>query len=302
MPLPAWTPDLESLDLLLSVAELGSVGKAAHAHGISQPAASAKLHRLERRVDLALLTRTAAGSTLTPIGQAFAAWARDVVAAAGTLSSNVTSLRASQSAKLRIAASLTNAEYLMPRWLLVLRRQNPSLDVSAVVANSHDVCDRVRSGAADLGFVEMPAVPADLSHTHIGTDTLMVVAAPDYPAARAARPLTPTDLLDQPLLLREVGSGTRDTFLEALADALGRDAVEPEHAVELGSTSTILATARAGGGLGVLSARAATTDIEHGSLVEVPVTGLTAARPLSAVWMGATPSPSAALLIGVATG
>ncbi|GAB2463620.1 hypothetical protein GCM10027265_11160 [Jatrophihabitans fulvus] len=246
------------------------------------------------------MTRTAAGSTLTPIGQAFAAWARDVVAAAGTLSGNVTSLRVSQSAKLRIAASLTNAEYLMPRWLLVLRRENPSLDVSAVVANSHDVCDRVRSGAADLGFVEMPAVPADLSHADIGADTLTVVAAPDYPAARASRPLTPTDLLEQPLLLREIGSGTRDTFLAALATALGRDTVAPAHAVELGSTSTILATARAGGGLGVLSARAAGTDIEHGNLVEVPVAGLAAARPLSAVWMGATPSPSAALLIEVA--
>ena len=88
----------------------------------------------------------------------------------------------------------------------------------------------------------------------------------------------------------------------ALAAALGRDTVEPPHAVELGSTSTILATARAGGGLGVLSARAATTDLEHGSLVEVPVTGLSAARPLSAVWMGASPSPSAALLIDVARG
>ncbi|SHH32557.1 DNA-binding transcriptional regulator, LysR family [Jatrophihabitans endophyticus] len=300
MPLPAWTPDLESLDLLLSVAELGSVGKAAHAHGISQPAASAKLHRLERRVDLALLVRTPGGSTLTPIGQTFAAWARDVVGAAGALGVNVTSLRTSQSAKLRIAASLTNAEYLMPRWLLLLRRDNPALDVSAVVANSHDVCDRVRSGQADLGFVEMPAVPADLSHTPIGADELVVVAAPDYPAARSERPLAPTDLLTLPLLLREHGSGTRDTFLAALAVALGREAVEPEHAVELGSTSTILATARAGGGLGVLSARAARTDLRNGTLVAVTVTGLTAARPLNAVWMGASPSPAAALLVELA--
>jgi DNA-binding transcriptional LysR family regulator len=301
VPLPGWTPDLDALDLLLSVGELGSVGKAAHAHGISQPAASAKLSRLERQVGLALLTRTTTGSTLTPVGQTFATWARDVVDAAGALAANVTALRTSRSAKLRIAASLTNAEYLMPRWLLLLRRENPALEVSAVVANSHDVCDRVRSGRADLGFVEMPAVPADLAHTEIGTDELMLVAAPDYPAARARRALRPADLLDRPLLLREPGSGTRDTFLEALAAALGADGpVDLPHAVELGSTSTILATARAGGGIGVLSRRAAGADLDNGTLAEVRVAGLRTDRPLNAVWMGSTPSPSAAQLIDVA--
>jgi DNA-binding transcriptional LysR family regulator len=68
--LPTWTPDLPALDLLLSVAELGSVGKAAAAHGISQPSASARLSRLERQLGVAVLVRGSHGSTLSPAGQA----------------------------------------------------------------------------------------------------------------------------------------------------------------------------------------------------------------------------------------
>ena len=65
-------------------------------------------------------------------------------------------LRADRSARLRVAASLTVAEYLMPRWLLLLRRAHPDLETAVEVVNSHAVLDHVRSGAVDVGFVESP--------------------------------------------------------------------------------------------------------------------------------------------------
>ncbi len=298
MPLPSWTPDLASLDLLLSVAELGSVGKAAAAHGITQPAASTRLDRLERRTGLALLNRTPSGSTLTPTGAAFVAWAREVVLAADALTGNVEALRETRSARLRVAASLTVAEYLLPGWLLTLRRQDPALEVTALVANSHDVADRVRAGSADLGFVESPAAPDGLSSRRVGVDRLVLVAAPAYPAA-SRRTTSPADLDDAAVLLREEGSGTRETFVGALATALGR-APGLRHAVELGSTATILATARAGGGIGVISERAARADVAAGSLVEIVVDGFTPQRPLTAVWAGRTATPAARVLVELA--
>lgn len=297
--LAPWTPDLAALDLLLSVSELGSVGRAAAAHQISQPSASARLGRLERQLGVALLVRSPRGSSLTPAGEAVVAWARDVVDAAHILTHGVQTLRADQGARLRVAASLTVAEYLMPPWLLALRRSSPELDVAATVANSHEVCERVRSGAADLGFVEMPDVPSGLSVEVVGTDRLALIVAADYPlAARAVSGVSARDLCYLPLLLRESGSGTRDTFLHALAAALSLsgDPVLP-HAIELGSTTTILATARAGGGVGVLSARAAAADLAAGTLVEIAVPELNLERPLRAVWLGRRPTNLAHELI-----
>ncbi len=286
-PLPAWSPDLAALDLLLSVAELGSVGQAAAAHNISQPSASARLARLERRLGVPVLVRTARGSTLTPAGEAVATWARAVVDAAHALADGVLTLRDDRDARLRVAASLTVAEYLLPPWLLTLRRRHAGLDVAATVANSSDVCEAVRTGSADLGFVESPDVPTGLSTRRVGSDRLAVVVATTYPlAARAGTALQTRDLLELPLLLREPGSGTRETFLLALAGALGGRRPDLPHATELGSTATILATARAGGGVAVLSARAAAADIGAGRLVELRVSGLRMQRPLHAVWLG----------------
>lgn len=300
--LPSWTPDLASLDLLLSVAELGSVGRAGAAHGISQPSASARLARLERRLGVPVLVRTTRGSTLTPAGEAVVAWTRGVVDAATALTDGVLSLRADRLGRLRVAASLTVAEYLLPGWLLRLRRGLPDAEVAVTVVNSQEVCARVRAGSADAGFIESPTVPPELGAEAIGSDRLVLVVSPDYPlAARASHPLAAHELLDLPLLLREPGSGTRDTFLDAVAAALHRP-VEPNlpHASELGSTTTILATARAAGGVGVVSERAAAADLRAGALVEVTAAGLNLERTLHAVWTGSQPPPLASELLRLA--
>lgn len=300
MPLPPWMADLTSLDLLVSVAELGSVGRAARAHGISQPSASARLAHLERRLGVELLVRTRRGSALTPAGEAVLAWSRDVIAAAQALADGVVTLRGDQQARLRVAASLTVAEYLLPSWMLALRRSRPDLDFSVAVANSEDVCAAVRRGDADLGFIETPDLPGDLTTQQVGRDRLAMVVAAHYPLAhRAAAGVRPPDLVDQPLLLREPGSGTRDTFLAALADALGAVPRLP-HATELGSTTTILSTARAGGGIGVVSARAVTAGVDGGELVELQVDGVRPVRPLTAVWRGSRPGAVGRALLDIA--
>lgn len=301
MPLPQWTPDLSTLDLLVSVAELGSVGRAAQAHGISQPSASSRLARLERQLGLALLVRSPRGTALTPVGEVVITWARVVVDAAGKLSDGVATLRADQSARLRVAASLTVAEYLMPQWLLALRRRCPEIDVAVAVENSHGVCASVRSGVADVGFIESPNAPSDLTAEQVSTDRLALVVARGYPlAARAKRALRPGDVLDLTLLLREPGSGTRDTFLQALSAALGGAAPRLSHAIELGSTSTIVATARAGGGVAVVSSRAVAAELTDGRLVEIPIADVDLARPLRAVWRGRWPSRPSQEMIKIA--
>ncbi|SDT24313.1 LysR family transcriptional regulator [Actinoplanes derwentensis] len=300
MPLPPWISDLPALDLLISVAETGSVGRAAHAHGITQPSASARLTKLERRLGVPLLVRSRKGSLLTPAGEAVVAWSHGVVDAARTLADGVLTLRADRQARLHVSASLTVAEHLLPAWLLALRRTHPGLDISAHVANSHDVVEAVRSGTADLGFVESPHIPADLGSRPVGEDRLVLVVDAGYPlAARAGRALRPTDLADQPLLLREPGSGTRDTFLSRLEQALGYAPVLP-HAISLGSTTTILATVRAGGGIGVISSRAAAAAVTAGELVELHVDGLPLTRPLHALWLGRTPTALAAEMLAIA--
>src|SRR5487761_1459620 len=76
MTLPPRVSDLTAFDLLLSVARLGSLGRAAAEHGISQPAASARMRQLEGHLGLALIERSPRGSHLTPDGALVADWAQ----------------------------------------------------------------------------------------------------------------------------------------------------------------------------------------------------------------------------------
>src|SRR5215468_10471371 len=116
MPLPSRVSDLTGFDLLLSVARTGSIGRAAAEHGVSQPAASARMRLLEGQLGLALIERSPRGSTLTPAGALVAGWAQAVVDAAASLDAGVVALRRERDSRLRIAASMTVAEYRPPGW------------------------------------------------------------------------------------------------------------------------------------------------------------------------------------------
>ncbi len=288
MPLPSLVADLTGFDLLLSVARLGSVGRAAHAHGISQPAASAKLRALERRLGLTLLQRSSRGSTLTPTGALVADWARAAVDAADALATGVAALRATHESRLAVAASQTVAEYLLPAWLVALRAGDPALTVTLRAANSADVAAAVLAGAADVGFVEGPDVPAGLDAETVATDRLAVVVAPGHPWARRRRGVTPAEQAGTPLVSREAGSGTRRAFEESL---LGHGAGAPAAPLlELSSTTAIKHAVAAGSGPAVLSSLAVTAELAAGTLVAVP-TAMGLARRLRAVWpAGAEPT------------
>jgi DNA-binding transcriptional LysR family regulator len=282
MPLPPLVSDLTGFDLLLSVARLGSVGRAAQAHRVSQPAASARLRRLERTLGLTLLHRGPRGSTLTAHGALVADWARAALDAAAALAEGVGTLRSAAEGRLLIAASQTVAEYLLPGWLVALRGGHPTLTVALQAANSADVAGRVLDGQADLGFVEGPDLPAGLHAAQVAADRLIAVVAPGHAWARRRRGVTAVELASTPLVAREALSGTRRA-LEAALRAHGLDTLAPP-LLELSSTTAIKHAVAAGSGPAVLSSLAVTTELASGTLVEVAVPGVRLERSLRAVW------------------
>lgn len=290
-------PDLDSLTLLLRVAATGSLGRAAAEHGISQPAASARVRSMERLVGFALLDRGARGSTLTPAGALVADWARQLLAAAEGMAVGVASLRGDAEARLRVAASLTVAEHLLPRWLVRLAAQRPDVAVSLAAMNSTDVCRAVLEHAVGVGFVEGPAVSAGLDGQVVARDELAVVVRPDHPWARRRAPLDGDELAATRLVHREPGSGTR----QALAAALTGHVAPAVPLLELSTASAVRSAVLAGAGPAVLSTFAVAEDLAAGRLVRVAVTGVDLTRRLRAVWpRGQRPAGPARDLLRIA--
>lgn len=276
-------PDLDTLSLLLEVASSGSLSRAGMTWGLSQPAVSARVQGLERLVGFSVLTRSPRGSTLTPEGALLAEWARGVLAAAGVLEAGIASLRSDHAERLRVAASLTVAEHLLPGWLVVLASTHPDTAVSLTAGNSDATAAAVLAGEADLGFIEGPDLPAGLSAQVVATDRLVVVVAPSHPWAHRRRPVEADELAGTRLVHREPGSGTRTALERALA-AFGALA---QPLLELSTSSGIRSAVIAGAGPAVLSDLAVQDDVTAGRLVQVPVSGVDLDRSLRAVWLSA---------------
>lgn len=296
-------PSLADLDMLVAIGELGSLGRVAQRLGVSQQAVSLRVRAMERQVGAPLVERSARGSRLTQTGRIVAGWAAEVLAAAARLDAGISSLRSETARHLDVAASLTIAEYLLPRWLIALRESQEApgrvtTDVGLSAVNSEAVLALVRAGTVPLGFIETPEVPTDLRTLAIGHDTLRVAVAPAHPWARLGRPVTAAELAATPLITREEGSGTRralEFFLAEASRTSGRPLTLAPPRLELSSTASVRTAIVTGVAPGVLSSLALADDLALGRLVTVEVTGIDLTRTLHAVWRtGDTPPPGPA--------
>lgn len=285
-------PDLRALELLIVVARTESLSKAAATLQISQQAASSRIRTMESLVGASLLSRSSRGSVLTPNGELLVQWASQVLDAADRLDAGISALRADKRAHLRIASSLTIAEYLLPKWLVSVRSAQevlgmPPTDFTLTASNSDHVAELVKSDAADLGFIEGPTLPAGLHAALVGVDELVVVVGPQHSwASRRSRPLPASKLAATPLVVREAGSGTRLALERALA---GYDMAAPT--LTLSSTAAIRSAVEAGAGAAALSAYAVKDDLAAGRLVRIKVSDVELTRRLHAVWTGSRRLP-----------
>lgn len=299
-------PELGALALFVAAVRNGSISAAARESAVTQQSASMRLRGLERMLGLELLRRTTRGVEPTPAGETVAAWAEEVLAAAQRFRVGVGMLRDERSRELTVAASQTVAAHLLPTWLVALRERQvrdarTPTEVRLIAGNSTEVAELVRGGAADLGFIESSVLPDGLSHVAVGEDALALVVAPGHPWASASS-VAMSDAADAALVAREVGSGTRRTWEDAVRMRLSR---EPSAPLAVLPTSAAVRSAVANGlGPALLSRLVVADDLQLGRLVEVPLDADAVTRPITALWRGGARDlgPTGRDLIEVAAG
>lgn len=297
MRLSGHVPDLSAIEVLLAVAHAGSFNAAAAEVGVSQQAISARIRSIESQTGVVLIRRGPRGSQLTEDGVVVVEWAARLLDVATQFDAGLAALRNDHRSRLRVSASLTVAEQLLPGWLVTFRNAGAPgrrIDLELTAVNSETVITQVRDGLADLGFVEGPRIPAGLRSRVVARDELVVVVAPAHPWARRRRPVPAAELAAESLVTREHGSGTRDALEAALRRVLG-PAYEPsEPALSLSTATAIRSAVAAGAGPAVLSSLAVRDDTARGLLTRVPVDGLDLHRDLRAIWLGDRQPPAGA--------
>jgi DNA-binding transcriptional LysR family regulator len=293
-------PDLAAFEVLLAVAKAGSLGAAGREVGLTQQAVSARMASIEARTGVRLAVRTPRGSQLIPAGVVVAEWADPLLGVAQHVDAGLASLREGSRAQVKVVASLTIAEQLMPRWLVSMRaaatrRGTSAPQVILTASNSDHVISAVRDGAADLGFIESPAVARGLRSRVVAHDELVVIVPPEHKWARRSRAVTASELSQTPLVTREPGSGTRDSLTAALSQALTDSTQQASPVLELSTASAVRAAVLAGAGPAVMSRLAVADDLAAGRLRAVDVLDLDLRRNLRAIWVGGRTPPAGAI-------
>jgi DNA-binding transcriptional LysR family regulator len=249
---------LRQLSVFIAVAQFGSTTSASKALSMSQSAVSAALGELELVTNERLFDRHGRRLVLNDAGRALQPHAIALIEGAENLARDFESTVVS----LRIAASSTIGNYVLPGILARFLKEHPAARLNVVIGNTRDVLDAVNAFDADIGLIEGSSHGANLHAEHWIDDEMVVVTAPHHPLARSARR---SDLAKADWLVREPGSGTREIFEQQL----GREFGPLNIALELGNSEAIRRTLLNGYGISCLSRHVVADDIEHGRLIAI---------------------------------
>lgn len=281
--------DVASVRLFLTVAELGSVSKAAVRHGVTQPSATARIQKLERAVGVQLLERSPTGSLVTADGQQLLTWCHSLVAAATALTDGARSLQNQTTPKLRLATTVDVANHMLPSWLT--ERPLDGVEIDLIEADTAKVAALIRGGDVDLGLLAGPGAPLSLRSEVVDWFQLVAVTRSDHPLARQKRSVTGAQLAASDLILRRRGSGTLDVIEMALAE---HELGVAGRTTEVSSTGAARLATMNGSGIALLPAPAVGEDLSTGRLIALRLRNLEIRQPIRLAWKGTRPSHPAA--------
>lgn len=268
---------LSSRDLAAFAAaiEAGSVQGASEALDLTQSATTKRIQALERRLGVTLLIRGRHGVRPTEEGMALYPEARRALDALAQAEQAVAGARAAR--PLRIAASHTIGEALLPTWLTAFRAELPGLHPQVDVVNSVGAIAAVREDRADVGFVEGLEPLDGLDTKVVARDRIVLVVAAGHRWAHR-RQVNPRELMKGRWISRESGSGMRAVAAAALAEV----GVELEPDLSLASLEGVKRSLAAGG-FALISELALEPDLAAGRLVALPLKDLAIERSLIAI-------------------
>lgn len=253
---------LRQWQVVVAVADAGTTTAAGQALGLSQSAVSAALNELEHQLPDRLFDRVGRRLLLNAHGRALLDPARALLLAASTLEQSAEA----RPLQLRIAASTTIGNYLLPARIAALQALQPRTRVDLHIGNSAEVVEQVQRLEVDVGLIEGPCHASGLQVQPWQRDELVIVATASAPVR-----MTTDALRSARWLLREPGSGTREAVEQGLLPHLHHFA----DSMQLGSTEAIKQAAAAGLGLACLS-RHAVADLLALGRLQVVQTGLPA--------------------------
>lgn len=275
------------LKVFVTAARMLSFTRAAASLFISQPAVSKHVGELESRYGVQLFTRRGSRLELTQAGRTMLAWAERIDEGYRRMEYEMGLCAGAVEGRLRLGASSTVAQYLLPPVLARFTARFPAAEVSLLSGNSAQIEQALEERRIDLGLVESRTRRQGLHYTLLAPDRLVLVARTGGRHARTER-IAPEQLHTLPLVLREQGSGTLEVISSALAEA-GVRLADLQVAMRLGSTEGIKSFVRASDALAIVSVISVEGELRRGELRAIDIEGVRLQRDFAFVHAEARP-------------
>ena len=263
---------LASFEALCAVIEKGSFSKAARDLGVTQPAVSQRIRRLEADYGTQLIHRQGGAVIATPAGSVVYEYATKIVALFEKSQSGATEAGTSVTGPLTVAASTGVGEDFLPHVLVAFRSRFPDVRVDMQVGDSTEILTRLLRERLDLGFVGSTQRDRHLQFEHFMEDQLVLVVSPQHPIAQRKR-ISQEQFLELPLILQQAGSGATSALHRSLSEH-GLQLKDLTIIGEAGLQESTKAMVRSGVAGTIISRLGALRDLEEQRLVEIAIEGL----------------------------
>lgn len=283
---------LRQLRYFEALARLGHFGRAAEACAVTQPALSMALRELEAALGAALVERGPRAVRLTPLGEALAIRAREILARVDDLQDLARAAQGPLAGRLRLGVIPTIAPYLLPRVAAAVTRAFPALDLALRETLTPRLIAELAEGRLDAAIVALPVSEPSLAEVALFSEDFVLVR----PAAEAGLPVPgPEGLRTMRLLLLEDGHCFRDQAL-----SFCKLPAAPRELLDGSSLATLVQMVDAGMGVTLIPEMAVRVETRSAAVAVARFDPPRPSRTIGLVWRRTSPlGPQLAALAGV---
>ncbi len=252
------------LKVFCTVAETRSFSKASEIIHLTQPAVSLQIQALEEVYETKLFDRTSSTVMLTSAGEILYKYAKEILSLFADAEKDIGEITGLVKGSISVGASSTIGNYVLPAVIADFKRKNPKIKIHLLVGNTKRVVEFLNAGNIDLGLVEGEVTKYKLRTEKLLSDELGMIVPSTHPWAKK-KEVSILDVMKEPFIFREEGSGTRQ-IIEKYLQKRGISPQKMNITTVLGSTEAIKDAVENGVGLSIVSKWAIRKEKRYGSI------------------------------------
>ena len=260
--------EFKDLEIFIKVVELQSFTKAARAVYLAQASVSERILNLERNLGIKLLDRLGRKVVPTKAGEIFYRKALKLLQMKTNVQLEMAELLGSKKGEILIGASTIPGEYIFPKIIREFNRRFPNIRLNLQVSDSKIIEEKVIDGEIELGVIGFKSAKKEILNYKLWKDELVLAVPFDHPLSKA-KSIKIKDILQEPFIIRERGSGTLKYMEEYLKRSDAKTLEKLKIKAILGSSTAVKEAIKEGYGISILSNRAIETELQMGLISTV---------------------------------